>query len=67
MSFCKANNKYKAQISNFGNSSIIHLGYFQNPQDASTHYQKARAIQSEKVREYLRNLNYLPEEVIQHI
>ena len=67
VSFCKTNNKYKTQISNFGNSSIIHLGYFQNPQDASTHYKKARAKQSEKVREYLRSLNYLPEEIIQHI
>ena len=41
------------------------LGYFQTPELASQSYQQARAEQSEKVKDYLRSLNYLPEETIQ--
>ena len=43
------------------------LGYFTNPEQASIVYQQARTEQADKVKSYLRSLNYLPEEVIQLI
>ena len=60
----KTKKKWVAQITLFEEGKTKHLGIFSTPEDASLVYQEARAIESEKVKEYLRSLNYLPEEVI---
>lgn len=60
----KDKNKWQASI---GTKEIKtkHLGYFKNIEEASMAYQSARAIEAEKVKSYLRSLNYLPEHIIQ--
>ena len=61
----KTKKKWVAKISLFGEDKLKHLGYFSTPELASESYQEARAEQAEKVKSYLRSINYLPEEVIQ--
>ena len=61
----KTHKKWIAQIMVFGEDKGRHLGRFLTLEQASQAYQKARAEQSEKVKDYLRSLNYLPEETIQ--
>ena len=65
VSFYKANKKWTSKIKLFGEDKRKYLGYFPTPELASQSYQQARAEQSEKVKDYLRSLNYLPEETIQ--
>ena len=61
----KVNRKWAAHVSLFGEGKIKHLGRFPTPESAHEAYQSARTIESEKVKSYLRSLNYLSEEVIQ--
>lgn len=63
----KIGKKWHAQISLFGKRKQKHLGLFVNPEEASLAYQQARKVEAEKVKSYLRGLNYLPEEIIQLI
>ena len=65
VSFYKNGKRWKAQIRLFEENKTKHLGYFSTPEEASLVYQKARVEQSEKAKQYLRDLNYLPEEIIQ--
>ena len=65
VSWYKTNKKWAAHINLFGEGKLKHLGYFFTPEEASQSYQQARAIEAEKVKYYLRGLNYLPEEIIQ--
>lgn len=68
VSWDKHAKKWKAYISLFAEGrKQKHLGLFSTPELASLAYQQARAIESEKAKDYLRGLNYLPEEVIQLI
>ena len=61
----KSSKKWVAKISLFGEDKLKHLGYFSTSESAYEVYKQARAIESEKVKSYLRSLNYLPEEIIQ--
>lgn len=63
--YCNKTKKWKAQINIFRESGIKSLGYFLSPEEASQSYKKARSIESEKVKKYLKTLNYLSEDVIQ--
>ena len=65
VSWHKPNKKWMANMNLFGEEKKKTLGRFDTPELASQSYQKARAEQSEKVKDYLRSLNYLPEETIQ--
>jgi len=67
VSWYKAKKKWYAQISLFGENKKKGLGYFSTPEEASEVYKKARVIETEKVKKYLRCLNYLPEETIELI
>lgn len=61
----KTKKKWVAEINLFGEGKYKKLGRFSTPEEASISYQQARAIESEKVKSYLRSLNYLSEEIIQ--
>ena len=65
VSWYKNRNKWVSQIHIFNEKTYKNLGYFKDIEEASLVYQKARAEQAEKAKQYLRNLNYLPEEIIQ--
>ena len=64
VSWHRIGKKWVSNIRLFGEGKIKNLGLFTTPEDASEVYQQARAEQSEKVKSYLRELNYLPEEII---
>ena len=64
VSWFKASIKWVANINLFGENKLKHLGYFLTPEEASETYQSARELEAEKVKEYLRSLNYLSEEII---
>lgn len=51
----------------FKNSKNIYIGRFTDINEASLAYKKSRAEQAEHAKDYLRSLNYLPEEIIQLI
>lgn len=57
--------KYVAQINEFLTSKRKKIGRFKTEEEASLAYQKARAEQAEKAKQYLRDLNYLDEKIIQ--
>ena len=59
--------KYKAQINSWENSKKLSLGTFNSVNEAKSEYDKYKIIQIEKVKGYLRNLNYLSEDIIQMI
>ena len=65
VSWHKNSKKWMSQIACFGDGKSAYLGIFTDIQEASLAYQKARAEQAEKAKQYLRDLNYLPEEIIQ--
>lgn len=54
----KKREKWRAQINEFNTGKHVHLGYFVNIEDAGNVYVKAREIEAEKVKEYLRELGY---------
>ena len=64
-SWHKSNKKWTSSICLFGEGKPKHLGHFTTPELASISYQQARVIESEKAKQYLRDLNYLPENIIQ--
>ena len=55
---------YISQGTNFEDSKAVNLGRFKNKEDAINSYKNHRELQSEKAKQYLRDLNYLPEEII---
>ena len=65
VSWFKRCKKWETRIKLFGEEKKKHLGYFTTYEQASEAYEQARTIESEKVKSYLRSLNYLSEEVIQ--
>ena len=65
VSWTKANEKWCARINLFRESKLKNLGYFATPEEAYQVYQQARKVESEKVKDYLRSLDYLSEKIIQ--
>ena len=59
--------KWNSHIRRFEDGKIITLGHFLSIEEASHAYQQARIENVEKVKLYLRELNYLSEEIIQLI
>lgn len=66
VTWCKKHSKWEAQITDFNNGKNKFLGYFIDILDAHFSYVKARKIQCEKVKEYLRSLGY-KEDVVSKI
>ena len=64
VSYDKVAKKWRTHIRVFLEGEKKYLGYFSTPEEASIVYQLARAEQAEKVKSYLRSLNYLPETII---
>lgn len=56
-----------ARIGLYGENKEKHLGSFKTAEEASEAYQKARAIEAEKVKEEMRQLGYWNEYIINHI
>jgi len=67
VSFFKNNNKWRAYTSEFGKNKQVSLGHYFTKEEAFNAYKCGRELQAIKAREYLRSLNYLPEEIIQLI
>lgn len=63
----KVKNRWKARINCFKNDKIISIGTFLCSEEAYMAYKNARVVQAEHAKDYLRSLNYLPEEIIQLI
>lgn len=62
----KNTNKWHSRINDFNTDKKKHLGYFTDIQDASKAYIKARKIEAEKVKNYMRGLGY-SEEIIDRV
>lgn len=60
----KASNKWTAQIKSFNTNQSKHLGLFSDVKLAKQCYINARHEQSEKAKQYMRNLGYWKEEII---
>lgn len=58
VSWDNSRSKWKVQINEFNSSSYKNIGRFKNIEDARNTYIKARHIEAEKCREYLRELGY---------
>lgn len=67
VSWHKTGKKWGASINLFGERKQKHLGIYSDIELASKSYQCARELEAEKVKDYLRSLNYLPENIIQLI
>ena len=67
VSWHKKDKKWRAEINLFGEDKSRYLGEFHTPEFAYEAYKSARKVEAEKVKYYLRSLNYFPEEVIQLI
>lgn len=50
--------KWRVRINDFHSYKSIHVGYFNNIEDAKNAYIKARAVEAEKAKGYLRGLGY---------
>lgn len=66
VSWATREGKWRAQINEFDTKKYKHLGYFTDIQIASKVYLKAREIESEKAREFMRELCY-DDEIIKNI
>lgn len=64
---CFSRNRWTVSITDFDTGKKIHIGSFDSKEEASLTYKKYRAKNAEKAKDYLRNLNYLPEHIIQLI
>ena len=60
-------NRWMGYVNEFGIGKRIHLGYFKTKEECESVVRKAKMEQDEKAKDYLRSLNYLPEEIIQLI
>ncbi len=67
VSWHKVTKKWSSSIHSFGEKKSIHLGLFNNIEDASIAYVEARKVQAEKVKEYMRSLGHYSEDIIELI
>ncbi len=67
VSWSNTHKKFTVQINVFGENKRKSIGNFSDAEEASTTYKNARTIECEKVKKYLRSLNYLSEDIIQLI
>ena len=65
VSWNKQNNKWIVQICDFETGKYTYLGLYKKIEDANKCYFEYRAKNAEKVKDYLRSLNYLPEDIIE--
>lgn len=65
VNFDKSRNKWMCGSRDFSKGINVNLGSFATKEEAHQSYIKFKFEQDEKVRQYLRDLNYLPEEIIQ--
>ena len=65
--WCNTYKKWVSKTNDFVSGKSISIGKFTDINEASLAYQKARAIQAEHAKNYLRSLNYLSEDIIQLI
>ena len=63
----ESRNKWMGYVGEFGIRKRIHLGYFKTKEECEAVVRKAKMEQDESAKNYLRSLNYLPEEIIQLI
>ena len=64
----KDGNQWVASSTLFENGGVKYaIGYFYSIEEAISAYKEFKLIQDEKAKDYLRSLNYLPEEIIQLI
>ena len=64
----KDGNQWVASSTLFENGGVKYaIGYFYSIEEAINAYKEFKLIQDEKAKDYLRSLNYLPEEIIQLI
>jgi len=59
--------KWRVKITDFNTKKLIHLGLFLDKDEAIEVYEKYRASKLESVKQYMRDLNYLEESLIQLI
>lgn len=62
--YSRETKKYVAQISDFKTNKTLNLGYRDTKEEASKLYKEYRAKNVEEAKEYLKNLNYLPENIV---
>ena len=67
VSFYKRYSKWQSNIKVFNEEKLLHLGYFSTPEDANKAHIKARKIQAENVKQYMRELGHWSEDIIQLI
>ena len=58
---------YRAYTSEFGTNTQVHLGTYNQKEDAFESYKIGRSMQAEKAKSYLRTFGYLSEDIIQLI
>ena len=65
VNFHKRQDKFRVKITDFYTKKEIPLGSYDDLKYCKELYKKARLEQHEKVKDYLRSLDYLPEEIIE--
>ena len=65
VNFDKSRNKWMCRSRDFSKCINVNLGRFKDIEEAHQAYINFKLEQDEKARQYLRDLNYLPEEIIQ--
>ena len=67
VNFDKNRNKWMCRVRDFSKSVNVNLGRFIDIEEAKRTYKEFKLIQDDKARQYVRDLNYLPEEIIKLI
>lgn len=63
--FTKINNKYKVKVYNFKEKKELYIGSFEDLEFAKKTYIENKKIQHEHAKQYLRDLNYLEDKIIE--
>ena len=67
VSYIKRDKKFLVTVKDFYTKKNKTVGYFKNLEDAEKKYKEEQEKINESAREFLRELNYLPEEIIELI